>query len=111
TPGTGLGAVKRLANSFDMHSSMPQGTLIVARVGKQPVQPAYLQPAPTQQIEVAGLRVACPGEVPCGDAWMAWLDGERAAVMVADGLGHGPDAAQASEAAARVFGGGPFDDM
>src|SRR3954469_7596574 len=31
TPGTGLGAVRRLAREFDIHSAVPQGTIIVAR--------------------------------------------------------------------------------
>jgi anti-sigma regulatory factor (Ser/Thr protein kinase) len=32
TPGTGLGAAKRLADDFDIHSEMPGGTLIVDRI-------------------------------------------------------------------------------
>jgi hypothetical protein len=49
--------------------------------------------------------VAClplPGETACGDSWsMAW-DATTATVLLADGLGHGPHAAEASDLAAEV---------
>ena len=32
TPGSGLGAVKRLATEFDIFSSLPKGTVVLARV-------------------------------------------------------------------------------
>ena len=104
TPGTGLGAVRRLAHSFDMHSSMPEGTLIVARVGA----PRQVQPA--QRVQLAGLRVAAPGETACGDAWGAWLDGDSTAILVADGLGHGPQAQEAAQAATALFHAAPAQD-
>ena len=38
-----------------------------------------------------------------GDGWSFQADGDRASVIVADGLGHGPVAAEASDAALAVF--------
>ncbi|EGW23326.1 SpoIIE family protein phosphatase [Methylobacter tundripaludum] len=39
------------------------------------------------------------GETVCGDSCGWWRSGERIVLAVADGLGHGPEAAYASEAA------------
>jgi anti-sigma regulatory factor (Ser/Thr protein kinase) len=97
TPGTGLGAVRRLARDFDIHSAVPEGTIVVARL-----RPAG-QPDDTGDICVGGVALAAPGETVCGDAWAFAQEGRRAALLVADGLGHGPDAAEASQAAVAVF--------
>jgi anti-sigma regulatory factor (Ser/Thr protein kinase) len=105
TPGTGLGAVRRLAHSFDIHSSTPEGTVVVARLRNQRM-PALRSRA----IDIGAVSLAAPGETACGDAWAACLDGPRAAVMLADGLGHGPDAAMAALAATAVFRDEPFAD-
>ncbi len=110
TPGSGLGAVQRLSNGFSVFSSVGQGTAIVARVS--PKHAAGVAPsAPSNQVfEVAGICLAAPGETVSGDGWHFHADDEVASLMVADGLGHGPYAAEASDAALRIFGsatGGP----
>ncbi len=105
TPGTGLGAVRRLAQDFDIHSAMGEGTVIVARV-RGTIAP--LQGREAHAVECAGIAIAAPGETVCGDSWAAGLNGTRGALMVADGLGHGPDAAEASLAALEVFGVDPM---
>jgi anti-sigma regulatory factor (Ser/Thr protein kinase) len=107
SPGTGLGAVRRLAQDFDIHSSVPEGTVAVARVRRNAVP----TPRSGDELRVAGICLPAPGETACGDAWSACLDGRRAAVMVADGLGHGPDAARASDAAMQSFQEEPFADL
>ncbi|MBU1361943.1 MAG: SpoIIE family protein phosphatase [Gammaproteobacteria bacterium] len=99
SPGTGLGAVQRLAASFEMHSTVPQGTVSVARVGRRangglPHGAAYA---------FGTICVPVRGESVCGDAWGVSLDGVKATVMMADGLGHGPLAAEASGAAIDGF--------
>jgi anti-sigma regulatory factor (Ser/Thr protein kinase) len=106
TAGTGLGAVRRLSQDFDIHSSVPQGTVVVARLRHKGAGP----PNPGA-IEIRGVALAAPGESVCGDAWAACVDGARAAVMVADGLGHGPDARNAAQAAMDVFRRDPFADL
>ena len=104
TPGTGLGAVRRLARDFDLHSSMPGGTAFVARV---PVTDAPR--AKAASVSVAGVSVPVYTETVCGDAWAAAVEGDVSSVIVADGLGHGPDAAEAAQAALEAFAADPMD--
>ena len=103
TSGTGLGAVRRLAQSFDLHSSVPEGTVVVARV-----RPEDARREPSA-VCVGAVSLAAPGERVCGDGWGFALDGDRAAMMVVDGLGHGPDAAEAAQAALASFAEQPMD--
>lgn len=102
TPGTGLGAIRRLSDQFDLHSAPGEGTVAVSRVFAEGAADAG------DMAPVAGIRVAAPGETACGDAWAAALDGARASLLLADGLGHGPAAAEASEAATEVFAQDPM---
>ena len=100
TSGTGLGAVKRQSQDFDMHSSIPQGTVAVARVRRGAARP--------RTIAIGAISIPAPGEVVCGDGWSVCVDETRGAVMLADGLGHGPDASVAAKAALAVFEREPF---
>jgi anti-sigma regulatory factor (Ser/Thr protein kinase) len=102
TPGTGLGAIRRLAHEFDMHSTVPEGTVIVARV-----RAASRRAAPIG-FEAAAISLPAPGEQVCGDGWAWACDGQQAAIVVADGLGHGPDAAEAARAALESFAADPM---
>lgn len=111
TPGTGLGAVRRLANEFDIHSARPGGTVCVARVGPQPADASSAMRKAGGPPAVGAVCLPAPGEAVCGDGWAAALDGDRLRVLVADGLGHGPDAAKASQAAIDTFEPAPFSDM
>ncbi|KQP44192.1 ATP-binding protein [Pseudorhodoferax sp. Leaf274] len=102
TPGTGLGAVRRLASDFDLHSEPGVGTVVLARV-----RPEGLR-RPPAAFRWGALTLCAPGELVCGDAWALALDGARAAVLLADGLGHGPHAAEAAQAAVAQFANAPF---
>lgn len=105
TPGTGLGAVRRLAGEFDLHSSVPEGTLAVARIrSRLPAPPAAGESA----ITVGAIALAAPGERVCGDAWAFAVHGNKSAMLVIDGLGHGPQAAEAAEAGVGVFQADPM---
>lgn len=104
SPGTGLGAVRRMSEEFDIYSTAPGGTLVMARVWPRDHRP----PPGEQPFTVGAAVVPAPGETVCGDAWAYATDGQRLAMMVADGLGHGPDAARAAEAALAVFKARPF---
>lgn len=101
--GTGLGAVRRLADHFDLHSSVPGGTVVVARVR---AAGASDDDASTC---VGAVSLCAPGESVCGDGWRFAQAGDRCALMVADGLGHGPDAAEAAAAALESFAQDPMD--
>ena len=106
TPGTGLGAIRRLSQQFDIFSTVDKGTVVLARVGRRPGPGSAVAPL----YQTATLATAAPGEVVSGDAWrIAEHDGNMA-VMVADGLGHGPLAAEAADRAGAVFDGDPFRD-
>jgi anti-sigma regulatory factor (Ser/Thr protein kinase) len=103
SPGTGLGAIRRLANDFSIHSS-GEGTLCLARV-----RPAAQRPLAPPRLGAVSL--AAPGETVCGDAWAVAFDGGRVSLVVADGLGHGPHAAVAANAALDVFESNPFASL
>ncbi|MGJ7506521.1 ATP-binding protein [Variovorax sp. GT1P44] len=110
SPGTGLGAVKRLANDFDIHTEMPHGTVCLARVRKQAGAGATAS-ADRPAFDVGAICVPVAGEVACGDAWGVALDGTDATALVADGLGHGPEAAKPSQLAVAAFAEEPRRDL
>lgn len=100
SPGTGLGAVRRGAQFVDIYSAPGAGTAILARLaaGRAPVD---ARAAPSA---FGAVRIAMRGETVCGDDWRRLPRPDRGAtVMVADGLGHGPNAAEASLAAVGCF--------
>ncbi len=104
TPGTGLGAVQRLSTDFSVFSSPGKGTVILSRTWvPSPNAPGAV--SFRARFAHAGICLAAPGETISGDAWDVRLDGDgKAAVIVADGLGHGPVAAEAAAEAVRAFG-------
>jgi anti-sigma regulatory factor (Ser/Thr protein kinase) len=96
TNGHGLGAVRRIADQCEIFSSPGAGTAVVARVQVE-------GPGRSTDVVVAGVSVAKQGEPVCGDAW-AWVShGDHWSILVADGLGHGPDAARAAQQAVRTY--------
>lgn len=99
TAGTGLGAVRRLSDEFDIHSAPGQGTAIVSRI--------YVAPrsgtAAGRRLRWAVHCTPAPGETECGDIWRVDLRDGQASVLVADGLGHGPLAATAARSVAASF--------
>ncbi len=99
TPGTGLGAIQRLSDEFSITSTPGRGTIVAARVHT----PAGRAAMAGRRFSAAGLSFAVKGETVCGDAYALRAQGDQARVIVADGLGHGPGAAEASLAAVRVF--------
>jgi anti-sigma regulatory factor (Ser/Thr protein kinase) len=97
TPGTGLGAIKRMAEVFEVFSN-GKGTAIFARI-EQP-ESENLRKSP---VELAALVSPIDGEKVSGDN-LAWeINGDRCIVLAVDGLGHGIQAAEAAEEAVRVF--------
>jgi anti-sigma regulatory factor (Ser/Thr protein kinase) len=95
SPGTGLGAIRRLSTTFDFYSIPTKGTVLFSRI--------WSAPPAREAFETGGIGVPKSGETICGDAWGSDVDGERLSVAVIDGLGHGPDAAVASHAALAAF--------
>jgi anti-sigma regulatory factor (Ser/Thr protein kinase) len=99
TAGCGLGAVSRLSGTFDLFSAPGQGTVVMSRSERTARRPI----GPRSPLEVGAICIALAGEIECGDTWRVAEGGSQLSVMVADGLGHGPLAATASQAAAAVF--------
>lgn len=109
SPGTGLGAIRRQASQWDIHST-PSGTVILTRVGAGPAQPSSAQSAEPAQ-RWGAVSVPVVGESVCGDGWAIALDGPCLAATVVDGLGHGPMAAEAAQLAVEQFAQDPFADL
>ncbi|MDH0866112.1 SpoIIE family protein phosphatase [Mitsuaria sp. GD03876] len=93
--GTGLGAISRQASRFGAFSAPGRGTVIAARFAPR-VERSHM-PVRAPAFDVAGLSLAAPGESVSGDAWAWRRDGARGTLAMADGLGHGPDAAAAAD--------------
>ncbi len=128
TAGTGLGAMRRQSDSFDIFSVPGQGTGIHLTVlaahaagahaapdgmaepgawGSAPSAASATLPAPlspaVSRLRVGAVCLPVAGEDLCGDAWSMVEDHVGLRLMVADGLGHGPGAALASQAAVAVL--------
>jgi anti-sigma regulatory factor (Ser/Thr protein kinase) len=93
TAGTGLGALKRLSDVFDVWSARGNGAAFFMRLWRETPGPSACA------VEVGALCVPLAGEEECGDGWAVSCDPGGATVLAADGLGHGPDAARASNEA------------
>lgn len=100
TAGSGLGAMRRLATEFDVYSASGKGSVVYLTIwdGAEPAAAAGI--ATTVQFGVVSLPKA--GEHACGDGW-AVVGTDRVVLAVADGLGHGPDAANAARAVLDVL--------
>jgi anti-sigma regulatory factor (Ser/Thr protein kinase) len=114
--GTGLGAVQRSADGFEIVSSAGAGTATLAKVsaggrGGGAAPRASERPAATGRTSLGGITVPIDGEEVNGDAWAARRDGPATAIVVADGLGHGPEAARAARAAIESFERSSLDDL
>ena len=110
TPGTGLGAVRRLSSVFDIHAPPGRGTAVLSRLGAA----ARPEPAPPAPFTVGAASLPRRGETVCGDAWAAHQAAGRAVFLVADGLGHGVQAHTAAVLAVQVFttrAAGPPDEL
>ncbi|MFB9854535.1 SpoIIE family protein phosphatase [Micromonospora andamanensis] len=98
TLGIGLGAIVRQASWFDAYSRPGRGTVIAVRVFAEP---------DTGASWVGGLTRPLTGETVSGDGYASRTVGDRRQVMVTDGLGHGPLAAAATDAALTAFRDAP----
>jgi anti-sigma regulatory factor (Ser/Thr protein kinase) len=96
TPGTGLGAIRRLSSLFDIYSVPDAGAALMATLwpGKPPADGPAL---------ASGINVPYPGEHVSGDAWALEMTADRTVIFMSDGLGHGAAAAAASEVAVAIF--------
>ena len=96
TMGTGLGAARRLATSFDIFSRPGQGTLVLARLWSGGTVPG-------EPLLVGALALPLAGEARCGDGWAVTTHGTVTSLLLVDGLGHGAGAADAAGLAIEIF--------
>jgi anti-sigma regulatory factor (Ser/Thr protein kinase) len=101
TMGAGLGGIRRMSDAFDVYSRVDQGTVVLARVEERPADDRF---------QWGCISVPAPHELVCGDAWSIQVRAATYSVMVADGLGHGPLAAEAAWAAERIFAAIEFSE-
>ena len=105
SPGTGLGAIKRLSDRVDIFSE-PGRTVVAAEFRRQTVRH-------DDPVDHAGFKLAFPGERRCGDTVAVRSSHDECLYFLADGLGHGAKAAGAAVAARKAFsaakGGDPVD--
>ena len=99
TPGTGLGAVARNSGVFDAYSEHGKGTVIMSRIVGRGKRADNLEDGLI--IGSAGRPVS--GEEVSGDSWAVRESPQASFFIVADGLGHGVHAAQASQEAISAF--------
>ena len=95
--GTGMGAVRRAADFFDLYSLRGKGTAVLARWLEGDVEPGP-----------AGLVLPAPGESACGDGWRVRDDGRTMTAVLVDGSGHGEAAEAAAASALRVVDESPL---
>jgi anti-sigma regulatory factor (Ser/Thr protein kinase) len=93
TSGTGLGALRRLADEFDVYSVRGNGTAFFMRVWRDAPGTGACR------VDVGAVCVPLAGQEICGDGWAVSCGERGVAILAADGLGHGPDAARAADAA------------
>jgi anti-sigma regulatory factor (Ser/Thr protein kinase) len=109
SPGTGLGALARLSAVFDIHSLPAKGTGLLVQLFKQNGQPGPGPGTPVAgnraslPLEIGAVCLPKPGLEVCGDNWEVIQGRSTCLIMVADGLGHGPEAATASRTAVETL--------
>ena len=97
SPGTGLGAVSRLADTFEIYSLRDQGTVAYADIAAAKLPPV------AKPCAFAALNVPFAGETVSGDDWAINYDSTHLRAMMVDGLGHGTIAAAAATAAVAAW--------
>lgn len=101
SPGQGLGAIVRLSAASDFYSVSRRGTALLARwpvavsTGKHTDRSGALR--------IGAINVCKPGQEVCGDSWGVEQTDDQVIILVADGLGHGIEARDASSEAVRML--------
>ncbi|MEE7463680.1 anti-sigma regulatory factor [Methylobacterium fujisawaense] len=95
--GEGLGAVRRISDAFDIVSRPGLGTAVLARLSIDRKTVSDAVPG------YGAVAVPLKGETANGDAYAVRERADGWTAVVSDGLGHGPEAAKASEEALKLF--------
>ena len=96
TLGTGLGAVKRMSDEFEIHALPGKGTTVQTRFWENAVPE-------NGKFCYGGVSVPKPGESLSGDKWAIVAQQDSVYCLLVDGLGHGIEASEAAQLAVRRF--------
>lgn len=100
--GHGMGAISRLSNELSIDSKIGQGTRLFARMLSRKEDRDAAAPQARRRLGICGVSIPKRDENANGDDWAALEDSESVKIVVIDGLGHGPKAAVASNAAIEI---------
>jgi anti-sigma regulatory factor (Ser/Thr protein kinase) len=98
TLGHGLGSMKRLSDTFELYSQIGWGTIVLSRVYSDPERARS-----KNEVIIRPIVVYKPGEKTSGDGFVYKKTDKYLKMMLADGLGHGPEANLAVNEAANAF--------
>jgi len=93
--GIGLPAVNRLMDDFAIRANIDEGTLVTTRKWVKPEMPY----TPVPELDLSVFSRPIPGQKYNGDAYFVKRYEDKVMFAVIDGLGHGQDAQEASQAA------------
>ena len=99
TLGIGLGSIKRLSDVFQLYSQKGWGTILLVRVFEKE-RPLALKKAVS---EIRSIVFPKPGEEKSGDGFVYKVEKDTVKMFLGDGLGHGPEAAEAVRQAGYSF--------
>lgn len=99
TLGLGLGAMQRLSDTFQIYSLKNWGTIILCRKYIKGFT-LHLKPPVA---EIRSVVIPKPGETKCGDSFFHIENKNHIRLFLADGLGHGEEAARAVQEAGIAF--------
>ena len=113
TAGTGLGAMRRLADEFDAYAPRDKGAVFFMRLwgADSDGDHAGMSPALAGKpglFAFGALSLPIASEESNGDGWAIACDRAGISLMSIDGLGHGDLAAAAARAALGCMDEGPF---
>ena len=98
TLGHGLGSMKRLSDTFELYSQVGWGTIVLSRIYSKAEKIS-----PKNSVQINPIIVHKPGEKVSGDGFVFKKTDKYLKMMLADGLGHGPEANLAVNEAAAAF--------
>jgi anti-sigma regulatory factor (Ser/Thr protein kinase) len=96
SPGNGLGAITRLADDLRIYSRSGLGSAIMVRFQQQAARASL-------RTLLGAAVTPYPGEQISGDNWAFHETSHGRTLLVADGSGHGVEAARAADLAVRSF--------